>query len=104
MIGSEKILHDLKSEREGITKPLPRILILVPIALFLSVGVAVFLNISFLIKKKESEELSAQWKLKAESEYSEKAFTEKQIDLIKNQDRKAEEIIKWIKGSKQIQT
>lgn len=103
MIGSEKILHDLKSERDGITKPLPRILILVPIALFLSVGAAVFLNISFLIKKKESEELSAQWKLKAESEYSEKAFTEKQIDLIKNQDRKAEEIIKWINGSKQIQ-
>ena len=30
-------------------------------------------------------------------------LTEKQIDLIKNQDRKAEEIIKWINGSKQIQ-
>jgi len=57
----------------------------------------------FFIKNKEIEALTAEWTNKAELENIEKVKTEEQIQLIRNEDRKAEEVYKWVQGSKQIQ-
>ena len=103
MIKSERILHELKTERDVITKPLPPVMGLVPVLFYLSVICAIGLNVSFFIKNKEIEALTAEWTKKAELENIEKVKTEEQIQLIRNEDLKAEEIYKWVQGSKQIQ-
>ena len=103
MIKSERILHELKTERDVITKPLPPVMGLVPVLFYLSVICAIGLNVSFFIKNKEIETLTAEWTKKAELENIERVKTEEQIQLIRNEDLKAEEIYKWVQGSKQIQ-
>ena len=50
MIKSERILHELKTERDVITKPLPPVMGLVPVLFYLSVICAIGLNVSFFIK------------------------------------------------------
>ena len=58
----EKFLHDLKTERQDLTKPLPKILIIVPILFFISLIGAVFLNVLFFLKIKEADASSTDWK------------------------------------------
>ena len=60
MIKSERILHELKTERDVITKPLPPVMGLVPVLFYLSVICAIGLNVSFLIKNKEIEAITAE--------------------------------------------
>ena len=72
MIKSERILHELKTERDVITKPLPPVMGLVPVLFYLSVICAIGLNVSFFIKNKEIEALTAEWTKKAELENIEK--------------------------------
>ena len=60
--------HDIKTERQDITKPLPRILILVPVLFCISCVAAIALNLLFFFKIKESETAKVQWKSKIEKE------------------------------------
>jgi hypothetical protein len=99
----EKILHDLKTERQDLTKPLPKILIIVPILFFISLIGAIFLNILFFLKIKEAEALSSDWQQRAESEVFQKKQTGMTIDLIKKEEQKGQEIHKWVEGSMQMQ-
>lgn len=99
----EKFLHDLKTERQDLTKPLPKILVIVPILFFISLIGAIFLNVLFFLKIKEAEALSADWQERAESEVFQKNQTEMTIDLIKKEEKKAHEIHKWVEGSMQMQ-
>ena len=99
----EKLLHDLKTERQDLTKPLPKILIIVPILFFISLIGAIFLNILFFLKIKEAEALSSDWQQRAESEVFQKKQTGMTIDLIKKEEQKGQEINKWVEGSMQMQ-
>ena len=99
----EKLLHDLKTERQDLTKPLPKILIIVPILFFISLIGAIFLNILFFLKIKEAEALSSDWQQRAESEVFQKKQTGMTIDLIKKEEQKGQEIHKWVEGSMQMQ-
>jgi len=99
----EKLLHDLKTERQDLTKPLPKILIIVPFLFFISLVGTIFLNVLFFLKIKEADSLSADWQQRAESEAVQKIQTEKTIDLIKKEEQKAQEIHKWVEGAMQIQ-
>ena len=99
----EKLLHDLKTERQDLTKPLPKILIIVPILFFISLIGAIFLNILFFLKIKEAEALSSDWQQRAESEVFQKKQTGMTIDLIKKEEQKGQEINKWVGGSMQMQ-
>ena len=99
----EKFLHDLKTERQDLTKPLPKILIIVPILFFISLIGAIFLNILFFLKIKEAEALSSDWQQRAESEGFQKKQTGMTIDLIKKEEQKGQEIHKWVEGSMQMQ-
>jgi hypothetical protein len=99
----EKLLHDLKTERQDLTKPLPKILIIVPFLFFISLIGAIFLNVLFFLKIKEADSLSGDWQQRAEGEAVQKIQTEKTIDLIKKEEQKAKEIYKWVEGAMQIQ-
>ena len=99
----EKFLHDLKTERQDLTKPLPKILIIVPILFFISLIGAVFLNVLFFLKIKEADASSTDWKQRAESEIVQKKQTEVTINLIKKEEQQAQEIHKWVEGSMQMQ-
>ena len=95
--------HDIKTERQDITKPLPRILILVPVLFCISCVAAIALNLLFFFKIKESETAKVQWQSKIEKEASRKSETEKEIELIKDEDRRAKDIYDWVEGSRQLQ-
>ena len=95
--------HDIKTERQDITKPLPRILILVPVLFCISCVAAIALNLLFFFKIKESETAKVQWKSKIEKETSRKSETEKEIELIKDEDRRAKDVYDWVEGSRQLQ-
>ena len=71
----EKLLHDLKTERQDLTKPLPKILIIVPFLFFISLVGTIFLNVLFFLKIKEADSLSADWQQRAESEAVQKIQT-----------------------------
>ncbi|MDA7681939.1 hypothetical protein N8603_06100 [Verrucomicrobiales bacterium] len=99
----ENFLHDLKTERQDLTKPLPKILIIVPILFFISLIGAIFLNVLFFLKIKEAEALSSDWQQRAESEVFQKKQTGMTIDLIKKEEQKGQEIHKWVEGAMQMQ-
>ena len=95
--------HDIKTERQDITKPLPRILILVPVMFCISCVAAISLNLLFLFKIKDSETAKIEWQGKIEEEALRKSETEKKIELIKDEDRRAKDVHDWVEGSRQIQ-
>ena len=98
-----KPFHDIKTERQDITKPLPRILIFVPIMFYISCVAAIVLNLLFLLKIKESETAQFEWQGKIEEEKLLKSETEKKIELIKDEDRRAKDVHDWVEGSRQLQ-
>ena len=66
---STKPFHDIKTERQDITKPLPRILILVPVIFCISCVAAIALNLLFFFKIKESETAKIEWQGKIEKRF-----------------------------------
>ncbi|MDG1854382.1 MAG: hypothetical protein P8I97_09490 [Verrucomicrobiales bacterium] len=100
---SAKPFHDIKTERQDITRPLPRVLILVPVMFCISCVAAIALNLLFFFKIKESEAAKVEWHEKIEEETLRKSETEKQIGLIKDEDRRAKDMYDWVEGSRQIQ-
>ena len=100
---SAKPFHDIKTERQDITRPLPRLLILVPVMFCISCVAAIALNLLFFFKIKESEAAKVEWQGKIEEETLRKSETEKQIGLIKDEDRRAKDMYDWVEGSRQVQ-
>ena len=100
---SAKPFHDIKTERQDITRQLPRVLILVPVMFCISCVAAIALNLLFFFKIKESEAAKVEWHEKIEEETLRKSETEKQIGLIKDEDRRAKDMYDWVEGSRQIQ-
>ena len=95
--------HDLKTDRQDIGKPLPKVLAVVPLLFCFSLVCAIALNLMFFFKIRESEGSQRGWQRKAETESIEQASTRMAIEGIKSEERRANDVRDWVEGSRQIQ-
>ena len=95
--------HDLKTDRPDIGQPLPGILALLPIAFVLSVIAAIALNTLFFFQLRNSEQAKEEWKLKVAEESAKQKEIVAMIELIKDEERRANDVRDWVEGSRQMQ-
>ena len=95
--------HDLKTDRPDIGQPLPGILALLPIVFVLSVIAAIALNTLFFFQLRNSEQAKEEWKLKVVEESAKQKEIVAMIELIKDEERRANDVRDWVEGSRQMQ-
>ena len=95
--------HDLKTDRPDIGQPLPGILALLPIVFVLSVIAAIALNTLFFFQLRNSEQAKEEWKLKVAEESAKQKEIVAMIELIKDEERRANDVRDWVEGSRQMQ-
>jgi hypothetical protein len=95
--------HDLKTDRPDIGQPLPGILALLPIVFVFSVIAAIALNTLFFFQLRNSEQAKEEWKLKVAEESAKQKEIVAMIELIKDEERRANDVRDWVEGSRQMQ-
>ena len=95
--------HDLKTDRPDIGQPLPGILALLPITFVLSVIAAIALNTLFFFQLRNSEQAKEEWKLKVAEESAKQKEIVAKIEIIKDEERRANDVRDWVEGSRQMQ-
>ena len=100
---SQRICHDLKTDRPDMAQPLPAALGLLPIVFYLSIVAAIGLNAFFFMQLKDAETSKAEWEEKAKSEDELKLTVKSQQDSIDLETARANDVVKWIDGAHPLQ-
>ncbi len=103
MENNNHICHDLKTDRPDIEQPLPAALTFLPILFGLSVVGAIALNVLFVFQLKASEKAKQEWSDKGTDESSQQDKIGDKVKGIKTEQRRGEDIRKWVEGSRQMQ-
>ncbi len=103
MENHHQVCHDLKTNRPDIGQPLPGILALLPVAFVLSVIGAISLNALFFFQHRNAEQAKEEWKLNVAEESAKQKDIMAQIEAIKEEERRANDVRDWVEGSRQLQ-
>ena len=103
MENHHQVCHDLKTNRPDIGQPLPGILALLPVAFVLSVIAAISLNALFFFQHRNAEQAKEEWKLNVAEESAKQKDIMAQIEAIKEEERRANDVRDWVEGSRQLQ-
>ena len=103
MENHHQVCHDLKTNRPDIDQPLPGILALFPVAFVLSVIGAISLNALFFFQHRNAEQAKEEWKLNVAEESAKQKDIMAQIEAIKEEERRANDVRDWVEGSRQLQ-
>jgi hypothetical protein len=103
MENHHQVCHDLKTNRPDIGQPLPGILALLPIAFVLSVIGAISLNALFFFQHRNAEQAKEEWTLRVVEESAKQKDIMVQIEAIKEEERRANDVRDWVEGSRQLQ-
>jgi len=99
----KRICHDLKTERPDVGRPLPAILRLLPIGLYLSGAAALCFSTLFLWQFKAAQENRDTRRGEEAMSKSEQARLAAETDAISREAKRAEDARKWIQGSDPMQ-
>jgi hypothetical protein len=99
----KRICHDLKTERPDVGRPLPAILRLLPIGLYLSGGAALGFSSLFLWQFKTAQENRDTRRGEEALSKSEQTRLAAEMDAISREAKRAEDARKWIQGSDPMQ-
>jgi hypothetical protein len=99
----KRICHDLKTERPDVGRPLPAILRLLPIGLYLSGAAALGFSSLFLWQFKTAQENRDTRRGEEALSKSEQTRLAAEMDAISREAKRAEDARKWIQGSDPMQ-
>lgn len=100
---TKRICHDLKTERPDVGRPLPAILRLLPIGLYLSGAAALVFSSLFLWQFKAAQESRDTRRSEEALSKSEQTRLAAEMDAISREAKRAEDARKWIQGSDPMQ-
>jgi len=98
-----RLCHDLKTERPDVGRPLPGILRLLPIGLYLSGAAALGFSALFLWQFRTSMEARDQWQQDQAAAKNEQVRLAAETDAVSREAKRAEEARKWLQGSEPMQ-
>lgn len=97
------IVHDLKTDRAGISGGLPSAYRLVPIAFYVCLVAALALNVIFYLSFRSHKAAEQRWSLvMTESQLQQTDLIGQQKTLL-SEARRAEEIANWVEGARAVQ-
>ena len=99
----KRLCHDLKTERPDVGRPLPAILRLLPISLYLSGAAALGFSALFLWQFKLDLEARDSWRTSEAATRSEQTHLAAETEAINRESKRAEEARKWLQGSEPMQ-
>ena len=99
----KRLCHDLKTERPDVGRPLPAILRLLPISLYLSGAAALGFSALFLWQFKLDLEARDSWRTSEAATRSEQSHLAAETEAINRESKRAEEARKWLQGSEPMQ-
>jgi|GEM_PF-605119 len=99
----KRICHDLKTERPDVGRPLPGILRLLPVGLYLSGAAALGCSGLFLWQFKSAREARDTWRGEEAAAKTEQARLVTENEAISREEKRAEEARKWVQGSEPMQ-
>lgn len=98
-----RICHDLKTERSDVGRPLPGILRLLPIGLYLSGVAALGFSTLFLWQLKTAREVRDTCRGQEAEAKTRQAQLVAETDSISREAKRAEDARKWVQGSEPMQ-
>ena len=99
----ENVIHDLKTQRQGVSGGLPGIYKLIPIAFYLGLVLTLLLSLFFFMSIRSYKADKITWETKAtnaKSAQSKFVTSHKEIVALAE---KAEGLAKWLEGSRPLQ-
>jgi hypothetical protein len=99
----KRICHDLKTERPDVGRPLPGILRILPVGLYLSGAAALGFSALFLWQFKSARESRDTWRGEEAAAKTEQARLVTENDSITREAKRAEDARKWVQGSEPMQ-
>ena len=99
----KRLCHDLKTERPDVGRPLPAILRLLPISLYLSGAAALGFSALFLWQFKLDLEARDSWRTSEAATRSEQSHLAAEAEAINRESKRADEARKWLQGSEPMQ-
>lgn len=103
MSTANRICHDLKSERSDIGQPLPGALRLLPVAFYAALVGSIALCSFFFLKLRSARAAKEQFVAAEKQETKAAADLDLVIDGVKEEVKKAEEVVGWIEGTRPVQ-
>jgi hypothetical protein len=97
------ICHDLKTERSNVLPPLPAVARVLPLGFFAAVAGAIVLSGFYFWQLRQAESDKRNWLSMEQSEKSQQDNIAKTMGVIAADQKRAEEVRKWLQGSKGIQ-
>jgi hypothetical protein len=100
---TKRICHDLKTERPDVGRPLPGILRLLPIGLYMSGVAALGFSTLFLWQFRSARESRDSWRADEANAKTNQAKLVAETDSISREAKRAEDARKWVQGSEPMQ-
>lgn len=98
-----EIIHDLKTQRQGVSGGLPSIYKLIPIAFYLGLVATILLSLFFFMGIRSHKADKITWESRAKAAKSSKAKLDSDYKEIVKIAEKAEGLAKWLEGSRPLQ-
>jgi hypothetical protein len=99
----EKVIHDLKTERQNVSAGLPSTYKLVPFAFYVVAAASVMLTLYFYLSKKAYQASEAEMTIRLSEAKTEQAKYYSSRDVIVAESQKAEGIARWLEGCRPLQ-
>lgn len=98
-----KFVDDFKTDRKGISPPLPIYLRLLPIVFYLTIFASILLNGLFVVRYSQAIQEREEASKRDQAVQAELAATSKQRSELEGQAKKASDIGSWVEGSRPLQ-
>ncbi len=99
----EGVIHDLKTQRQGVTGGLPGAYRIVPIAFYACLVLSILLSLFFYLSIREYKDSKARWELNRNNAKAAEARFVKSHKEIVELSEKAQGIAKWLEGARPLQ-
>ena len=99
----EGVIHDLKTQRQGITGGLPGIYKIIPIAFYAGLVLSLLLSLYFYLSIRAYKDSKGKWEARLSVAKAEQARFTKSHQEIVNIAGKAEGLAEWLEGARPLQ-
>ena len=100
---NQPVCHDFKTERPDVGQPLPAVARVLPIAFYFATVASIVLTAFFYYRLRAASTSKAEW-LETEKQQTKLiADLEKVTSSVKAEVKKAEEVVSWVEGTREVQ-
>lgn len=99
----DNIIHDVKTERQGVSEGLPSSYKLIPVAFYIAATASIVLSLYFFLSKKAYEVREEEMAKRQAAAQTQQGHSTAAQQKIVNEATRAEGIAKWLEGARPLQ-